>query len=107
VAFRIVLDHLVLQFNNNEKSQVNMEYRDNIFFFIYGTERCIYTAEWLLCMCVTCLALSGLCIISKNVDATFIILEKTSDIFQNGINGLLFIMISDCFSEVRIEFLTH
>jgi len=80
---------------------------ETIFHFIYGTEPCIYTAEWLLDMCVTCLALSGLCIFSNNVDATFKILEKTSDIFQNGINRLLFIMISDYFAEVRIEFLTH
>jgi hypothetical protein len=40
VALHIVLDHLILQFNNNDKSKVNMGYRDDIFLN-YGTQRCI------------------------------------------------------------------
>jgi hypothetical protein len=85
VALHIVLDHLVLQFSNNEKSHVNMGYRDDIFF-IYSTESCIYTAEWLLYMFTTCLALSRLCISPQNVDATFTLLKTTSDIFQNVVS---------------------
>jgi len=34
VALHIFLDHLVLQFDNNEKSQVNMGYRDDTYSFM-------------------------------------------------------------------------
>ena len=60
----------------------------------------MYTAVCLLYICATCLILSRLCISPKNVDATFIILKTTSDIFQNSVNGLLLMIISDCTSEV-------
>lgn len=46
VALHVVLDHLVLHFNNNGNSQVNMGYRENNFSFmvqnVYGGVFVIY-----------------------------------------------------------------
>jgi hypothetical protein len=95
VALHIVLDHLVSQFSNNEKSQVNMGYRDDIFF-IYSTESCINTAERLLYMCTTCIALSRLCICPQNIDVTFTLLKTTSDISK------MWYQRTNLFNDIRL-----
>jgi hypothetical protein len=50
VALHIVLDHLVLQFNNNEKSQVNMGYRDDILSFMVQNAASIRQSGCYICV---------------------------------------------------------